>query len=341
MSESDASAAPSREQLEAVVRAGLGLAAEAPVQIREIEEHSNFNFVFRATLENRVVYLKMVPEQPKSFAAQIPRERVFSEAEAIRRFRALCGSQVRVPEVLFVDREAFAFAMSDVGEDHSVLLDVIDERFDLLAGQARSLGEALAAVHGGSRGQGPLRPPAELAVVRHIIFEGLMAPGAKALFPELWDEVGAAMQAEPPEGACLVHADLWGKNLLVKGSAPIAIVDFEGAYFGDPAFDLATVLAVSLIPALRQPTLVDDAVGFAEQFLTAYGDADGEPGRAAVTRSLRYTGTLVAARGFGPFPYEMTDGARDRLAGLARELTVDSPQDLAAFAATVRRHAGP
>ena len=42
-------------------------------------------------------------------------------------------------------------------------------------------------------------------MLRRVVFEGLLAPGARAVFPELWEEVSAEMQAHEE---CLIHADL-------------------------------------------------------------------------------------------------------------------------------------
>lgn len=330
--------APDPERLRQAVRRGLGLDAEEPVSLAEIGEHSNINYVYRVEAAGRRLYLKVVPERPKRLAAPLPRERIFSEAEGLRRFRALAGGAVVIPEVLFVDRGEMALGMSDVGEGRQVLFDRLGERFELLGEQAEALGRALGAVHGGTRGDGPLRPPGERAVVRGVIFEGLMAPGARAVFPELWDEVGGEMQTHDQ---CLVHADLWSKNLLVRSGTPVAVVDFEGVFYGDPAFDLGTLAAVALLPALERPERLEDALGFVSRLLGTWashcGDSAWPP--EVERRTFRAVATFLAARGFGPFAYTLDDAARHRLAGLARSLAAEPPAAWGAFAERVRLHA--
>jgi tRNA A-37 threonylcarbamoyl transferase component Bud32 len=269
----------------------------------------------------------------------MPPERVFSEAEGLRRFRALAGDDVLVPEVLFVDEQLMALGMSDVGEGRQVLFSLLPREFDLLAEQAAPLGRALGAVHGGTRGAGTPRPPLEEAMIRGIVFQGLLAPGARHVFPDLWDEVSAEMQAH---NQCLIHADLWSKNLLVRRGEPVAIVDFEGICYGDPAFDLGTLLAVALVPALDVPALVPDALGFASRLFDEWAATCGsdEWPDEVRPRAFRATATFLASRGFGPFAYELSDDGRGRVAALARTLAAEPPSDMAGFEETVKRHAG-
>lgn len=322
--------APPLERLADSVRRGLGLPPESPVVLQEIKEHSNINYVFRTEAAGRALYLKVVPERPRRFAAHLPRERLLSEAKALRRFRDLAGDVVRIPEVLFVDHEEMALGMSDVGEGRRVLFSLLPDRFELLHEQAERLGRAVGAIHRGTRGDGPIRPPAEEAIIRKVIFDGLMAPGAQQVFPELWDEVGAEMQA--PE-QCLVHADLWSKNLLVTPGEPLALVDFEGAFYGDPAFDLGTLVTVALLPAIERNALHSAAVDFVTRLLDAWSATCADPAweREVFPRTFRATATFLAARGYGPFAYELGEEARQEVARLAASLAATPPADLQAF----------
>ena len=126
----------------------------------------------------------------------------------------------------------------------------------------------------------------EEAIVRKVIFDGLLAPGARQVFPERWDEVGAEMQAHKE---CLVHADLWSKNLLVRQGEPVALVDFEGVIYGDPAFDLGTLLAVALVPASQRSALVGEALAFSSRLLRTWAGhcGDGGDGHRPDSRAAR------------------------------------------------------
>jgi len=334
------SGAPSMESLVAAVRRGMGFSDAVPVSLREEADLANINYVYRVETPERSLYLKVVPERPKRFPVRLPRERVFSEAEALRRFRALVNEHVVIPEVLFVDSQEMALAMSDVGSGRQVLFAVLSEQFDLLVEQANALGLALGRIHSGTQGGGSFRPPTEEAILRKVVFDGLLAPGAKQAFPETWEAISAEMQSHTE---CLIHADLWSKNLLVRRGEPVALVDFEGVCYGDPAFDLGTLAAVALLPALENLTLLPGAVSFIDRLLESWKAASVSDAWAAqvVPRTFRATATFLATRAFGPFAYAMSETARQRIGALARSLASDPPQSPDAFRATVHLHANP
>jgi aminoglycoside phosphotransferase (APT) family kinase protein len=329
-------------RLAELVRSTLGLRASTPVEVRADGEHSNINHVYRVRYgAGRSLYLKVVPARPRKLPVTLPRERFLSEAEAIRRFGRLAGGAVVVPEVLFVDRDCCALGMSDVGGGRRVLLDLLPGRYSLLAEQAEPLGRALAAVHAGSRGMRPLRPAAEAAAIEAVIFDGLLAPGARAVFPESWEEIHGELRSGR---RVLVHADLWGKNLLVAPGRPVAVVDFEGAMLGDPAFDLGTLLAVAVLPAFERPAVLPQAAGFVHRLLATYvaaaGAAAGDEARASCRRGCRAAAVFLAARGFGPFAYPLADRARERLAELTARLARRPPESTEAFVKQAILHAG-
>jgi aminoglycoside phosphotransferase (APT) family kinase protein len=333
----------SRVDLAQVARKGLQLPEGADVTVSEVTRWANLNYVFRVTAQGDSMYLKVVTDTPKLMKINLPKERIFFEAEAIRKFRELCGSGVVVPEVLFVDREAYALGMSDVGGGRRVLMEVIDDRYSLLTAQADALGTALGKVHSSSRGSAPFRPEQFERILQNVVVGGLLAPGAKALFEEHWPAIAGQMLANRE---CVIHGDLWAKNLLVSDRAAPAIVDFEGCSIGDPAFDIGTLLAVAAIPALNNPALIDSCIEFTESLIAAYSRAakdnlwarDGLWPATVCARAYLYAGTFLAARGFGPFAYAMSDEARRRLAALARSLSVEAPTDLRQYCDRLIEH---
>ena len=321
---------PSVEALADCVRRGLRLSPADDITIREDGDLSNINYVYRVEVPGRSLYLKVVPEQPRKLPIRLPRERVFSEAAGIERFRELAAGWIVVPDVLFVDDREMAFAMSDVGDGRQVLFPVLGEQFELLAEQGTALGRALGMVHAGTRGSTSPRPAQEEQIIRGVIFNGLLAPGGRAAFPELWDDVNAEMQRHRE---CLIHADLWSKNLLAAKGQPVAVVDFEGVCLGDPAFDLGTLVAVALLPALENRSLLDAATKFCIDLIDAWTAYCGSESWAAevLPRTFRATATFLAARGFGPFAYGMSDAARERVGKLSRSLAVNPPETLPGF----------
>lgn len=318
---------PSVERLAAVVRRHL---LEEPTSITEVGALSNINYVYRVETPDRDFYLKVVPEEPKRLPIKLPRERVFSEAAGLRVYREFAGADLVVPEVLFVDGDEMALAMSDVGGGREILFNVLSDDFELLAEQGDAIGRALGRIHGATRGRGTPRPPQEEFIIRKVVFDGLLAPGAKQVFPELWDAVSAEMQGH---NECLIHADLWSKNLLVAHGLPMAVVDFEGILYGDPAFDLGTLNAVALVPALDRAPLLPAALDFIEHLTAAWSQSCGDPlwARGVLPRAFRATATFLAARGFGPFAYVMSDVARNEVRAIARSLAATPPRDFHAF----------
>jgi len=325
----------SRDILKDIILRGLRLSLDEPVTIADISRNSNFNYVYRAVVGARSVYLKIVPEKPKRFEIRLPRERIVSEAEAIHRFRCFSGDTVVVPDILFVDSDHFALCMSDVGAGRTTLLDVILKKYGLFTEQAHNLGQALGLVHGGTRGCERWRPREEDQLIQSVIFDGLLSPGVRQICPEAWQDTIAEMRCH---AECLVHADLWAKNLLVKSGEPIAIVDFEGAFVGDAAFDVGTVFAVGLLPAMETPALMSCSLDAIYCFSSSYESAahNSRWSRAVVSRALKYTGVFLAARGFGPFAYQMTPKALQRTAQLARELLLSPPEGCADLAGRVQ-----
>lgn len=321
---------PDPARLDATVRRHFDLRDSDPVSMKEVGELSNINYVYRVEVPAQTFYLKVIPEKPKRLPIRLPRERVFSEAEGLRQFGALAGGDILIPEVLFVDGEEMALAMTDVGEGREILFNALPSGLHLLIEQADAFGRALGKVHAGTRGKGSPRPAQEEAIIRKVVFDGLLGPGALQVFPEHWDAVSAEMQQHRE---CLVHADLWSKNLLVRQGAPIAVVDFEGVCYGDPAFDLGTLAAVALLPALDGPAQMPDALSFVERLLQTWTSTTGSEtwARDVVPRTFRATATFLAARGFGPFAYAMSDLARKRIRQLSRALAAAPPASFEAF----------
>jgi aminoglycoside phosphotransferase (APT) family kinase protein len=72
----------------------------------------------------------------------------------------------------------------------------------------------------------------------------------------------------PPEAPSkLVHGDLLGQNVLLGLSEPDAVIDWEYAQFGDPAYDLAVVTR-----GVRRPFQIQ---GGMDRLLEAYARAGG------------------------------------------------------------------
>ena len=111
------STAPDPATLADAIRRHLGLRDKDRVSLEEVGELSNINYVYRVdTTERGRSISRPFPSARNGCRSRLPRERVFSEAEGLRTFGALAGADLVMPEVLFVDGEEMALAMSDVGD---------------------------------------------------------------------------------------------------------------------------------------------------------------------------------------------------------------------------------
>lgn len=312
------------EALAAVVREAVPGARDAQLAIEEITRHTNLNFVYRVVLPDRTLFVKAIPARLKRFGVPLPQSRIHDEVRAMRLFGDTCGGAVVVPEIAFVHEPLFLLGMTDVSAGRVLVADACnDDR--TLAGAASALGAALANVHSRTRGFPNFRSPSMDATIRQTIFGYLVVPPA-----ELGEARGVALElmADVRDRAeCLVHGDLWPKNLFVGGALPPAIIDFEGALTGDPAFDLATIGTASLFSVLESPSLLPGHVDAIVSFFAAYRERaiDQAWADAACARALRLMGVFTAVRAFGPTAFPMSEAARSRAADVAKRLVTDPP----------------
>jgi aminoglycoside phosphotransferase (APT) family kinase protein len=154
----------------------------------------------------------------------------------------------------------------------------------------------------------PSHPSRRAHARAHLVEELEGLPG-----PEAAEALAWGLEHLPPEEPPhLVHGDLLGQNVLVDPldpAAPVALVDWEAARVGDPAYDLAI-----LTRGVRRPFRLERGL---ERLLEAYQTEQG----AAVTvqhvrlhelcmAGLWYRQALDRPRGEGEAPEE----ARARLA---------------------------
>jgi aminoglycoside 2''-phosphotransferase len=99
-----------------------------------------------------------------------------------------------------------------------------------------------------------------------------LAPVELALLDDWWEGIRADERLREFEPA-LRHGDLWYENLLVEAGRLVAVVDWEGAAYADPAEDFAPLRHLG--------------EEFADAVLTAYGAADALRHRAERHWELR------------------------------------------------------
>ena len=186
-------------------------------------------------------------------------ERIWREVEVLRVCRAVLQSRLEralkepgwegqarvcVPEVLFEDRDNYAFAMTAAPGEHTTWKE------QLLAGRgdetiAAACGELLGRLHAGTwRDKDVARRFGD----REYFMELRVKPYYRRV-AEVHPDLAAAMKelirSLDENRCCLVHGDFSPKNLLVWADPEqhVMLIDCEVGHYGDPAFDLGFMLS--------------------------------------------------------------------------------------------------
>lgn len=232
------------------------------------------------------VVLRIEPEAGEHFVVKQSREqlrtkddwfsridRIFREMDVMAVLQRLLPAGV-VPQILFEDRENYLFAMQAVSANHVVW------KADLLAGRAdvniaETAANYLAMIHSGSFNDSQLRSRmSDREVFDQLRIDpfyrriAVKHPQIEPIVSQLIDE----MLATP---ICLVHADFSPKNILIvretgDTGGRLALVDFETAHFGDPAFDLGFFFSHLLLKTVLHAGRADEFLRLAREFHSHY-----------------------------------------------------------------------
>ena len=255
------------------------------------------------------------------------RDRIFRESSALQRLAALLPKD-SLPQVLFVDRENFTFAMSAASPNSICWKD------QLLSGEihietARRVGALLARIVSVS-----WRDPAwEREFGDQTIFDQLrIDPYYRATarkHPDLASHAARLIEESAARRVSLTHGDWSPKNFLVDGSEVMAI-DFEVIHFGDPSFDSAFLLNHLLLKSFYRPQWAQQYAAAAAAFWQAL--VSGIPDASWIEpATLQHLGWLLLARidGKSPAEYLREPQLRDNVRRFARDLILSPPKSVA------------
>lgn len=184
-----------------------------------------------------------------------PVERIWREVEVL----AVCGRLVRArnavrgtrsggqiqaatPQLLWEDRENYAYAMTAAPTEHRTWKQLLLAK-ELESGKviAVACGELLAAIHAGTWGVEQVATQLD----DRDYFERLrIEPYYRwiaARHADLTASIERLIESVASHRRCLVHGDFSPKNLLVW-PRHVMLIDFEVGHYGDPAFDLGFFL---------------------------------------------------------------------------------------------------
>ena len=260
-------------------------------------------------------------------------DRIWREAELMRELggRLPAGT---VPQVLFEDRDNYAFAMQAISADHVVW------KAELLAGTAdsaiaRQAGELLGTLHQSTFGDSAAaRKWGDREVFEQLRVDPFYHHVAR-VHPQLEPAISRMVAEMDQRQECVVHADFSPKNLLITGPLPaalsgqsvrlvnsgdtgesarqLALVDWETGHYGDPAFDLGFFLSHLLLKAVLHAPQHEPVLVLVREFLRSYATARGAEQDILFRRSLLHLAGCMLSRidGTSTIDYLPQPGRRD------------------------------
>jgi 5-methylthioribose kinase len=286
------------------------LAGGISSDIMLVEEGST-KFVLKRSLEK----LRVEDDWHCSTARNI------TEYEAIRYASKLFPESV--PRVLHADPDQRLFVMEYFDDEYSPWKgQLLAGLIDLNVG--RKIGEMLAKLHSASWLSTDARQRFgtddhffSLRVEPYLLTTGKRHPNLRSLFQDEAERIQRTSLA-------LVHGDWSAKNFLVSRNR-VVILDWEAAWFGDPAFDAAFFLNLVYLKSLHNRRQVDEYLELIREFRSAYGERVYKLDAQLEQRIVKLTLMLMLARIDGKSKVEYITSSTDK--DVVRSFTRESLLD--------------
>lgn len=247
--------------------------------------------------------------------------RNISECEAIRYASRLFPENV--PRILHADAEQRLFIMEYFGSEFTPWKTrLLKGDIDLQVGE--KIGALLARLHGSSWLAPGLRKQFNtgadffaLRIEPYLLTTGQRHPQLKPLFQQEAERIQRTSLA-------LVHGDWSAKNFLVSEDRLI-ILDWEVAWFGDPAFDAAFFLNLIYLKSLLNSGQLHQYFELMSVFRAAYGQQLYQLDEQLERRILRLTLMLMLARidGKSRAEYITSDADKNLVRAFTRHALLD------------------
>lgn len=227
-----------------------GFLAASPVQVDWLSGGVS-NVVLRVTTPTQRFVLKQsCPQLRTKDAWYSDLDRVWREMEVMQALHGALPAEV-VPEVLFCDRDNFAFAMSHAPTPFRVWKEtLLAGEIDVAVGE--QVGRVLGRMH-----QASVDDPqfAKQFADSRVFVQLRIDPFYRTIqrrIPDLADVIEPIVARMFAPGVALCHGDYTPKNILTHAQG-FTLVDYETAYFGDPTMDLGLLHCHLLLKAFRAP----------------------------------------------------------------------------------------
>lgn len=271
----------------------------------------NINWVRRVrTASGSLVVKQARPALERFPEYQVSTERIVFEARFYEAVAPCDGDRV-CPRVLAFDPQQRVLLLEDLGRAER--LDHAFARGADATPALRRLAGFLGAVHADTR------DPALAARFPNAGMRGLhgdhifrlpyrendfpLPPALRRRAEEIWrdaelvERIDRAHARYLEDVGALVHGDVQAGNVLLADAGP-KLLDAEIAHFGDPAFDLGTLLAHALLPHAARGRAERAAPALAALW-EAYAEAHGLEARIDFAEAALYAGIEVLRRTLG------------------------------------------
>lgn len=242
-------------------------------------------------------------------------ERIHREHEVMQALEPILPGE-HIPRVLHADYTRHVYLMTAAEEAAPTWKDrLMSGRFD--PDTARQAATLLRLMHTQSH-QIPEEYQSELKNQRYFI-QLRIDPFHRFLmqqYPELAGRIQCLIDEltlfPNSKTACLVHGDFSPKNMLVKQSGNMVLIDYEVAHWGNPVFDLAYCLGHLLLKGWHL-NRKEEMLQLIRVFLDAY--------QPEIHRLLPHLGLMLLARmdGKSPVNYIVDEALKQKIRGVARE----------------------
>jgi 5-methylthioribose kinase len=297
------------------------------------------NIVLRVTTTDRAFVLKQSRPQLRTRAAWFSDlNRIYREQEVMEALLLLL-SPLTVPEILFVDRANYVFAMSHAPAGARVWKEaLLGGEIDPKVGERAGL--VLGRMHQGSAGNAAF---AERFGDRTVFEQLRVDPFYRTVQkrrPEVADAVGSIIEQMLDAREAICHGDYTPKNILTH-AAGFTLVDYETAYYGDPAMDLGLFLCHLVLKAFHRQAQRQAYFDLIRAFWQAYSrEVTFRPIRELEARGIAHCAVCLLARidGTSPVEYLPDEAKRERVRSAARIILKDRLQRWEDVLSLLARH---
>lgn len=225
-----------------------------------------------------VVYVERADDKPlivKQALAQLKTkeawlcdpDRMRTEYDSNRIYHSLMPDNA--PEVYFYDHDNYIYAREAVPDDcimwkENLLTGLLDFRV------AEKAIRTLVTVHNKCAGDEHMKARFADKTVFYNLRINPYIEFTVQKYPEFQEEAQRICKLHMDSSITLVHGDYSPKNIMVTDGRGISVLDYEVAYYGHPAFDLAFFANHFILKSIKFPDIADAYLAMLGYMLDIY-----------------------------------------------------------------------